>query len=88
MLLDLPEPGLDRRSLYIKLALSQAFLGLGELDQAALLAVEILPLVDKMKSILYLPQLAAIYRRLSKSKLRGDPNVARLGLYLHAHGAL
>lgn len=77
-----------RHSVLVKLGLAQAYTGLGELEYAATLAIETFPLLDRMKSVLYLPQLAAIYLRLSKSKLRDDPMVARLGLYLHGRGAL
>jgi hypothetical protein len=62
-------------------------MGLGELDYAATFAVEMLPLLDQTGSVLYLPQLAELYRALHRSKLRSDPQALRLGLYLHKHGA-
>ena len=87
MLLPL-SPETPRRAARAKLALAQAYLGLNELDYAATFAVETLPLMDQVKSVLYLPQLVQIYHALRKSKLRDDPNVSRLGLYLHGHGVL
>jgi transcriptional regulator with XRE-family HTH domain len=87
LLLDL-SPELARRALTTKLALAQAYLGLGELDYAVTFAMEMLPLMNQLKSIMYLPQLAQIYQALRKSKLRHDPQVARIGLYLHERGAL
>jgi hypothetical protein len=68
------------------LELAQAFIGLNESDYAATLAVEMVPLMDQIKSVLYLPQLARIYALLRKSKLRHDPRVARVGLYLQERG--
>ncbi len=86
LLIDL-SPGTARRAVRVKLALAQAFIGLDELDYAATLAVEALPLMDQIKSVLYLPQLGQLYTQLRKSKLRHDPQVARLGLYLQERGA-
>jgi len=86
LLVDL-SPESARRSILAKLELAQAFIGLDELDYAATLAVEALPLMGQIKSVLYLPQLAQIYAALRKSKLRHDPQVARIGLYLQEHGA-
>ncbi len=87
LLLDL-SPEIARRALPAKLALAQAYLGLGELDYAVTFATEMLALMNQLKSIIYLPQLAQIYHALHKSKLRHDPQVARIGLYLHERGAL
>jgi transcriptional regulator with XRE-family HTH domain len=81
-------PASARRAIMIKLALAQALLGLGELDGATTIALETLPLMDQIKSVLYLPQLQRLYLALRKSSLRSDPRVARLGLYLHEHGVL
>jgi transcriptional regulator with XRE-family HTH domain len=80
-------PDFARHSLLAKLTLAQAYMGLGELDYAATFAVEMLPLLDQTGSVLYLPQLAELYRALHRSKLRSDPQALRLGLYLHKHGA-
>lgn len=81
-------PQTPRRSIMAKLALSQALIGLNELEGAALLATETLPLMDEIKSVLYLPQLAGLHASLQKGKLRNDPLVLRLGLYLHGHARL
>lgn len=81
-------PGSARGELSLTLAQAQAFVGLSELDYAAQFAVESLPLMDQLQSVLYLPRLAALYATLQKSTLHADPQVARLGLYLHGHGAL
>jgi transcriptional regulator with XRE-family HTH domain len=85
LLIDL-SPKTARRAVRAKLALAQAYVSLGELDYAATFAVEVLPLIDEIKSMLYLPQLGQIYASLHKSKLRHDPRVARIGLYLQGHG--
>lgn len=77
-----------RRAIMVKLALAQAYLGLGELDYVVTFAVETLPPMDQIQSVLYLPQLRQIYMSLRKSKLRADPLVARIGLYLYEHGLL
>ncbi len=87
LLIDL-SPDTARRAMLAKLALAESFIGLKELDSAATLAIEAISLMDQIKSSAYLPQLAALYRRLRKSTLRDDPSVARIGLYLHEHGSL
>jgi transcriptional regulator with XRE-family HTH domain len=79
-------PVTARRAVRAKLALAQAYVGLGELDYAATFALESLPLMDEAKSTLYLSQLLQIYRALHKSTFRYDPRVARIGLYLQEHG--
>lgn len=81
-------PESARRAILAKLSLAQAYVGLGEPDYAVTLALEALPLMDQLKSVLYLPPLAALYRELRQSTLRQSPQVARLGLYLSERGAL
>ncbi len=85
LLIDL-SPGTARRAARAKLVLAQAYLGLGELDYAATFAIEALPLMDEAKSTLYLQPLGQFYAQLRKSKLRHDPQVARIGLYLQECG--
>ena len=84
LLVDL-SPASSRRSYIAKIELAQAFLGLGEYDYAVQIALEALPLMDELKSTRHLPQLASMYAELRKGKLRDDPRVARLGLYLFEH---
>ena len=81
-------PATARRALKSKLALSHSFIGLKDFEQAALTAIDALPLMDEVRSVLYLPQLASIYLALRKSTFRDSPLVAQISLYLHAHGAL
>lgn len=81
-------PDFVRHSALTKLTLAQAYAGLGELEYAATLTIETLPLMERMKNLLYLPQCAQIYRMLYASSLRRNPRTARLGLYLHERGIL
>jgi len=84
-LLEVLSPASARSMVLVKLELAKAFAGLGEFDAAAILAGEALPLMDQLKSVLYLRPLSEVYAHLRRSALRDAPAVARLGLYLHEH---
>ena len=87
-LLEQLAPSSARRRILARLELAKAFLGLGEYEYAATMAVEALPLMDQLKSILYLAPLNELYMKLRGTTLRNDPRVARLGLYLYEHPVL
>src|SRR5579883_1280317 len=84
-LLEVLSPASARSMVLVKLELAKAFAGLGEFDAAAILAGEALPLMDQLRSVLYLRCLSEVYSQVRKSSLRDSPQVARLGLYLHEH---
>ncbi|HEU5379655.1 MAG TPA: hypothetical protein VFV38_29885 [Ktedonobacteraceae bacterium] len=82
-LLDRAEGGAPdtlRRKLIIKLEQARVVLGLREYDMAAALAIEAFQLMRQIKSVLYLPQLSAIYQVLLRSSFSSSPLVGRLGL--------
>lgn len=90
-LLDRAEAGAPdtiRRRLIIKLEQARTYLGLREYDLATVLAIEVLSLMRQIRSVLYLPQISAIYQKLTRSSYATSSQVGRLGLLLFEAGML
>lgn len=83
---ELTAPDTLRRRLIIKLEQSRAYAGLREYEYAIDCAIEAFRLMRQVKSVLYVPQLAQVYRAISSSL--SSPQVAHLGLLLFQVGGL
>lgn len=79
---ELTAPDTVRRHLIIKTEQARAYAGLREFEYAIACALEAFELMRQLKSVLYVPQLAEVYRAVSASF--SSPQVSRLGLLLQA----
>jgi transcriptional regulator with XRE-family HTH domain/tetratricopeptide (TPR) repeat protein len=71
-----------RRRVYHLVLQAQAYFGLKEYVQAALLAEEALPLASMMRSRVNLDRIKTLYRQLQQTPLQNNPEVGRLGYLL------
>jgi ParB-like chromosome segregation protein Spo0J len=71
-----------RRSVYHLILQAQAYFGLKEYTQAALLAEEALPLVRTMHSRVNLERIKTLYKQFQQTSFRNNPEVGRLSYLL------
>src|SRR6266487_372062 len=71
-----------RRSVYYLILQAQAYFGLKEYTQAALLAEEALPLVRAMHSRVNLERIKTLHKQFQHTPFRNNPEVGRLGYLL------
>jgi tetratricopeptide (TPR) repeat protein/transcriptional regulator with XRE-family HTH domain len=71
-----------RRLVYQLILQAQAYFGLKEYVQAALLAEEALPLASKVRSRVNLERIKALYKNLQQTPFQNNPEVGRLGYLL------